>query len=218
MPFKGERDITSLDFYPARYMDVDLKAHFEIGDEIFDGMAHSFTHFFYSGPTLMVQPCGCSIQNGPTIQEHIESEVIVDFKMALRKHPSWQPPREPWKDPVIERSELQETFPVQYWNDQGRAKLESSEYDQVYNDYFIDRERATIFRNNEQIFAPIPSGWLSNRSMIPEKDILLLPSRVFAFVLRTRTFGKPPFRKALQQQNYVSKAHKYFKLHYGFGL
>ncbi|KAJ9616702.1 hypothetical protein H2200_000421 [Cladophialophora chaetospira] len=194
MPFKGEIDITSLDFYPTRYLGVTqqqemLQGHLERGKSTFEAMAHSFTHFFYSGPTLMKHPCGCRMQDGPTIQEHIESEVIVDFKMALRKHPSWQPEREPWKDTVIERRELQETFPVQYWNDRGRTKLESTEYDQVYNDYFIDRERAIIFKNNEQIFAPIPSGWIDNKSMLPDKDIKLLPSRVFAFVLRTRTFA-----------------------------
>jgi hypothetical protein len=204
MPFKGERDITALDFYPARYMEMSqqretLSGHLEKGKVIFDSMARSFTHFFYSGPTLMVHPCGCRLQEGPTIQEHIESEVIVDFKMALRKYPSWQPQREPWKDPVIERRELQETFPVQYWTDHRRTKLESTEYDQVYNDYFIDRERAIIFKNNEQIFAPIPSGWLSNESMVPERDIMLLPGRVFAFVLRTRTFGKHPFAEKLPQ-------------------
>lgn len=206
MPFRGERDITSLDFYPARYMEATqqqdtLKAQLNKGKMVFDSMARSFTHFFYSGPTLMVHPCGCRLQDGPTIQEHIESEVIVDFKMALRKYPSWQPQREPWKDPVIERRELQETYPVQYWTDQRRTKLESTEYDQVYNDYFIDRERAMIFKNNEQIFAPIPSGWLSNESMVPEKDSMLYPGRVFAFVLRTRTFGEstlfeiPPYKK-----------------------
>jgi len=202
MPFKGERDITSLEFYPARYMDAThqketLKAQLEKGKVVFDSMARSFTHFFYSGPTLMVRPCGCKIEDGPPIQEHIESEVIVDFKMTLRKYPSWQPPREPWKDPVIERGELEETNPVQYWTDQRRTRLESTEYDQVYNDYFIDRERATIFRDKETIFAPIPSGWLSNESMVPDNDIMLYPGRVFAFVLRTRTFGKSSSVKGL---------------------
>ena len=207
MPFRGERDINSLDFYPARYMEMSqqretLDGHLEKGKVVFDSMAHSLTHFFYSGPTLMVHPCGCRPENGPTIQEHIESEVILDFKMALRKYPSWQPQREPWKDPVIERKELQETFPVQYWSDHRRTKLESTEYDQVYNDYFIDRERAIIFKNNEQIFAPIPSGWLSNESMVPEKDIKLLPSRIFAFVLRTRTFGKLPLGENFVQKDF----------------
>jgi hypothetical protein len=196
MPFVGERDISSLDFYPARYLKASQKEQRIEGDHnsklIFEAMAHSFTQFFYSGPTLMVHPCGCKLQGGPTVQEHIESEVIVDFKMALRKKSSWQPPQESWKDPVVERHELQETSPLQYWADHRRSKLQSTEYDQVYNDYFIDRERAMIFRDNEQIFAPIPSGWLSNESMIPEKDIVLLPSRIFAFVLRTRTFGKSP--------------------------
>ena len=194
-PFKGERDITDLDFYPSRYMKVSqleqtLKGQVERGNIIYDSLKRSFTHFFYDGPTLMVHPCGCPLKDGPATQEHIESEVIVDFKMALGKHPSWQPEREPWKDPVIERRELQETFPVQYWTDPGRNKLGSSEYDQVYNDYFIDRERATTFRNNEQIFSLIPSGAASNEDMVPEKDGKLLPGRVLAFVLRTRTFGK----------------------------
>ena len=196
MPFMGERDISSLDFYPARYLKASQQQQRVEGDQnsklIFEAMAHSFTQFFYSGPTLMVHPCGCKLQGGPTVQEHIESEVIVDFKMALRKKSSWQPPQETWKDPVVERHELQETTPLQYWTDHRRDKVQSTEYDQVYNDYFIDRERAMIFRDNEQIFAPIPSGWLSNESMIPEKDIVLLPSRIFAFVLRTRTFGKSP--------------------------
>lgn len=195
MPFKGERDINSLEFYPERYMaksqqQETLNAHLEKGKVIFDTMARSFTHFFYQGPTVMVHPCGCKIEDGPIIQEYIESEVIVDFKMTLRKYPLWRPPREPWKDPVIERKELQETFPVQYWTDHRKTKLESTEYDQVYNDYFIDRERALNFQNAEQIFAPIPSGWLSNESMVPDQDISLYPGRVFCFILRTRTFGK----------------------------
>lgn len=193
--FKGERAITSLDFYPARYMENSeqqetLKGHLEKGKVVFNSMASSLSHFFYQGPTVMKHPCGCPIQDGPLIQEYIESEVIVDFKMTLRKYPSWGPPREPWKDPVIERKELQETFPVQYWTDDRRTKLETTEYDQVYNDYFIDRERAMTFKNNEQIFAPIPSGWLSNEHMVPDKDISLYPGRVMAYVLRTRSFGK----------------------------
>lgn len=196
MPFVGERDINSLDFYPARCLKAAQQQQRIEGDHnsklIFEAMAHSFTQFFYSGPTSMVHPCGCKLQGGPTVQEHIESEVIVDFKMTLRKQSSWQPPQEPWKDPVIERHELRETNPLQYWANHKRIKLQSTEYDRVYNDYFIDRERAMIFRDNEQIFAPIPSGWLSNESMIPEKDIVLLPSRIFAFVLRTRTFGESP--------------------------
>lgn len=197
MPFKGERDIISLDFYPSRYLAISYPERQAAlntitegeGKTLFDGISRGFRHCYYSGPTLRRHPCGCSMENGPTIQEHIESEVIIDFKMTMLKHPSWRPPQEPWKEPVVERRELHETFPVQYWSDHSRTKLEHTEYDQVYNDYFIDMERAMIFKNNEQILAPIPTGLANNENMVHEKDYDLLPGRVFGFVLRTRTFA-----------------------------
>lgn len=192
MPFKGKRDITSLDFFPVRFLKAaqhTIKDHLTKGKAIFDNIA-TFTHYYYAGPTLAAQPCGCPIQDGPLHQEHVESEVIVDFRMTLIKNPSWRPKPVLWKAPPVERRELLERHPVRYWNDHERAKLVNTEYDHIYDDYHIDRESATTFRNNEQIFAPIPSGSLSNESMVPEKDVLLLPGRVFAFVLRTRIFGK----------------------------
>jgi hypothetical protein len=191
--FKGQREIGSLEFFPVRFMSPEqqaMRSRMDQGKMIFESISHSFTHFFYSGPMLMVHPCGCPMENGPVIQEQVESEVIVDFKMAFNKHPSWKPEREPWKDPVIQRSELRETFPVHCWADSKRTKLARDDYDQVYNDYFIDRERSIVFRHNEAIFAPIPSGWISNEKMVPDGDMMLLPGRVFAFVLRTRSFGE----------------------------
>lgn len=92
----------------------------------------------------MVQPCGCPLQDGPAIQEHIESEVIVDFKIALRRHQSWRPQHEPWKAPTVERHELRETFAVQYWIDHRRKRLKNIEHDQIYDDYLIDRESARL--------------------------------------------------------------------------
>lgn len=196
-PFKDGCNITSLEFYPSRFLrkgplQQSLDGNLEKGKIVFDAMAHSYTHFFYSGPSLMVHPCGCALTDGPVIQEHIESEVIVDGKMTLRQHPTWAPKREPWKEPVAQPGEVNERFPIRYWGDRAKTKMKRSELDQVYNDYTIDRERAFAFLNTEHIFAPIPSGWLENSTMVPPNDIKLLPSRVFAFVLRTRTFGKPP--------------------------
>jgi hypothetical protein len=206
VPFKGERDITSLDFFPVRFLKAAqdmIEDHLNKGKMVFDNIATSFTHYYYAGPTLVVQPCGCPIQNDPLHQEHVESEVIVDFRMTLIKNPSWRPKPVLWKAPPVERRELQERYPVRYWNDRGRAKLVNTEHDHIYDDYHIDRESATTFRNNEQIFAPIPSGWLSNESMVPEKDVLLLPGRVFAFVLRTRTFGKSSFIPILSAIDFI---------------
>jgi hypothetical protein len=221
VPFKGERDITSLDFFPVRFLKAaqhTIKEHLTKGKWIFDNITTSFTHYYYVGPTLVVQPCGCPLQKDPLPQEHVESEVIVDFRMTLIKNPSWRPKPVLWKAPPVERRELQERYPVRYWNDRGRAKLENTEHDHIYNDYYIDNESATTFRNNEQIFAPIPSGWLSNESMVPEKDICLLPGRVFAFVLRTRTFGKSSSYQCFQRLILFSNADLSLKLHCGFGF
>jgi hypothetical protein len=192
VPFEGEMNVTDLEFYPARFLKTApvFDRNIERGKLVFASMAHSYNHFFYSGPTLMVHPCGCKIEDGPTIQEHIESEVIVDFKMTLRRHPKWTPKREPWKEPEAQPNELAERYPVRYWKDQKKSKVKRSEIDQVYDDYVIDRERALAFQKRETIFAPIPSGWLDNGSMVADNDVKLLPGRVFGFVLRTRTFSK----------------------------
>jgi hypothetical protein len=193
MPFKGERDITSLDFFPVRFLKAakgTVKDHLDRGKMIFDSIANSFAQYYYAGSTLGVQPCGCPLQKEPLHQEHVESEIIIDFKTTLIKNPSWRPKPLPWIAPPVEQRELQERYPVQYWNDHGRTKLMNREHDHIYDDYHIDRESTTTFRNNEQIFTPIPADWLSNESMVPEKDVLLLPGRVFGFVLRTRAFGK----------------------------
>ena len=110
--------------------------------------------------------------------------------MTLRKHQNWGPKREPWKAPAEKKDELLETTRVQTWDRRERPRLQNSQVDRMYNDYLINRECALNFCNNEKIFAPIPAGWHSNESMVPPEDIALLPGRVFAFVLRTRTFGK----------------------------
>ena len=192
MPFKGEQDITSLDFFPFRFLKEaqnTMKKHLDAGNETFKKIT-TFTHYYYVGPTLVVQPCGCPVQKEPLHQEHVESEIIVDFKTTLIKHPNWRPKPFVWQIPPVERRELQEKTPVRYWNDMTKGKLEHAEHDHIYDDYYIDNERATIFKNNEPIFEPVPSGWLINESMVPERDLLLMPGRVFAFILRTRTFGR----------------------------
>ncbi|KAL9115248.1 MAG: hypothetical protein Q9227_001042 [Pyrenula ochraceoflavens] len=203
MPFKGERDITSLELFPVRFMKEPEKTtedHFNKGKMVYDCIIASYTHYYYVGPTLVAQPCGCRVQHEnhePLHQEHVESEVIVDFRMTLIKQPSWRPKSSIGKVP-IERKELQDLSPVQYWSDPQRLKLNSTENDNIYDDHFVDEERAAILRNHEKIFSPVPSDWLSNEEMVPAKDMLLMPGRVFAFILRSRTFGLSTFARILQ--------------------
>ena len=194
LPFEGERDITTLDFFPLRYLKNSqeiLKDNLDIDKMIYGHMASLYSHYYYVGPTLTTQPCSCPLQKEHIYQEHVESEVIIDFKLTLTEKPEWRPKPTVWKDPPIERREVQERYPVRYWKDVERVKLENSQHDQIYNDHYVDRESALLFRSNEQIYKPLPSPTISNASMVAEKDLALLAGRVFAFVLRTRTFGKP---------------------------
>ena len=194
LPFKGEREITSLEFFPTRYLKTakeQIADHFDKGKMIFDDIAASFSHYYYTGPTLTSQPCGCPLQSEHRHQEHVESEVIVDLRTALIRNPSWRPKATLWKMLAAERREVEGTCRVRFWKDAERSKPHSFERDHVYDDYHIDRERAVAFKQRETIFNPIPSSWLCNESMVPKKDVILLPGRVFAFVLRTRSFGKP---------------------------
>lgn len=193
MPFIGERDITSLNLFPSRFLkDIDrIKGeHFTRGKMVFDNVASGFTHHYYVGPTLTAQPCGCPLQKEHLHQEHVESEIIADFRMTLINQPAWRSKPRLWKSAPVEQRELQERYPIRYWTNSRRDRLENTDYDNIYNDNLIDEERATAFRAREQIFAPIPSDWLSNENLVPKKDVILLTSRVFAFILRTRTFGK----------------------------
>jgi hypothetical protein len=197
MPFKGEKDITALDFYPIRFMETDLKAmreNLNRGTTTFASITRSFTHFYYSGPTLTVQPCGCELGKEPVHQENVESEVIVDFRMSLLKYPSWRPKAPIWKHPPMDPRELQENVPVRVLKGN---QIIDSDRDHVYDDYHIEKELSIAIRNKERIFSPVPSGWTSNESMVPEEDVMLLTARVFAFVLRTRTFGKHPIYHSL---------------------
>lgn len=192
LPFNGERDITSLDFYPVKFMkDVQqgLLLHTEQGKKTFAAIAAGFTHFYYAGLTMVTQPCGCALKDCPH-QEHVESEVVVDFKAALLKHPAWRPRVTLWRPPPKHDGEVHERRPVKHWKDQARKQLDNSLHDYIYDDSRIDRQRSVIFRNQEQIFSPIPSGWASNAEMVPQKDVGLLAGRAFGFVLRTRSFGK----------------------------
>jgi hypothetical protein len=197
MPFKGEKSINNLDFYPIRFMETDyqsMRENLNKGTTTFASITRSYTHFYYSGPTLTVQPCGCELGKEPVHQENVESEVIVDFRMSLLKHPSWRPKAPIWKHPPMEPRELQENVPVRVLKGN---QIIDSDRDHVYDDYHIERELSIAIRNKERIFSPVPSGWTSNESMVPEEDVMLLTSRVFAFVLRTRTFGKNPSYRSL---------------------
>lgn len=191
--YDGEREITSLGFYPARFMhDAQdrLQEHTMRGGETFKAITQGYQHFYYAGWTCASQPCGCVLdKNAPVRQEYIESEVIVDFKQTLLEHPLWRPKLNFWKSPPVQSGEVVEMQRVQYWKDKRKNSVLNTESDYVYNDNLIDIEIASSFRASQPIFSPIQSALADNAEMVPEKDYILLPGRAFGFILRSRKFA-----------------------------
>lgn len=68
LSFHGERDITSLDFYPVRFTKDSRRSlleHTEQGKKTFAAIAAGFTHFNHAGLVMITHPCGCALKGCP---------------------------------------------------------------------------------------------------------------------------------------------------------
>lgn len=135
-------------------------------------------HRRYSGRTQLRTPSGAKLSEGAShdagnvsvFSERVESEVIVDFERALQEVPWWRPGTD----------------------DLAVHKMDSAEIDSDDVDY-IDRDRvwdARFTADFVEAEAPKRDEWeKAGPDSLQDDDILLLPDRVFAFVLRTRKWG-----------------------------
>ena len=135
-------------------------------------------HRYYSGRTHFRSPKGIKLSDHPLkipinvsmFSEKADSEVIVDFERALQEIPLW---RSETDDTRLFQINDEETGDGDYYMDRDRV------WDARFSEDFLQREREKL-RQWEKL-GSCPST---------EDDILLLPDRVFAFVLRTRKWGK----------------------------
>ncbi|KAK4693080.1 hypothetical protein P7C71_g4245, partial [Lecanoromycetidae sp. Uapishka_2] len=91
-PFDGEREITSLEFYPSRFVRnaEARRAELKTRGEKFRGY-RTFQHQQYKGMTFACQPCGTEFSEDKTNPEPIDSQVVVDFAEAIRDDYDWHP-------------------------------------------------------------------------------------------------------------------------------
>ena len=192
--FTGQRDISALPFYPLEYVaNADhLRSKWKARGEAFREF-HTFVHKYYIGRSLTSHPNGdCPAKDDlPYHAENINSQVVVDFKEAFAANPGWQPYGD--SDPPINiaLAEFQESYDTSFWSDLNRKVLHVSSSDHIYRDCNIDfklteeqRLHDTIMRNKRDI--------LYEHSELSDEHLILLPNRVFAFVLRNRKFGNVP--------------------------
>jgi len=187
-PYEDEMDIKDLTAIPYTY----AKKFGLVNEEELKERGEKFLQFiepqhrYYSGKTLIRTPFGTPLiqtpedgyyRPGPPItvsEETVESEVMVDFDRTFNSNPKWSPRL--GEDVIFELMDGRECREPA---DEGNA--EDIDYDmkwdhQIRNDIMalINLQSARYFSKEE-----IPTG----------NDLLLLPSRVYAFILRSRKWG-----------------------------
>ncbi|KAL8786278.1 MAG: hypothetical protein Q9213_002873 [Squamulea squamosa] len=165
--YEGEKNIVDLPLYPLRFhKDADqLRAMMLARGNKFRELsaANEYPHREYNGLSVG-EP-----------QEQIDSQVIIDFALAYQKHPKHTP-----------------KFGLRSWiEDDARIVTEACGIpgctdcfkDRImFDDHRVDRQRTVEFiRANGSLLRTI-----SSCEELTENMMLLLPNRVYGFVLRSR--------------------------------
>lgn len=185
--YTGEKPIRDLEVYPLRF----ASEHEQIKKEN-QRLGRNFVQYLterplaYNGWTLITDPQGNSINNseGEIIKypEHIDSDVIVDFKEAFQTYPPWRPEFESRTIDTPSMILQDDDFVLTRWSDSKRTESLQRTTEIVVEDDDID----TVERNlNLETDPYLTNG---SRNIASDEDLVLLPSRLFAYSLRERKF------------------------------
>lgn len=194
--YEGEVDITALRAYPLRFHPnrEETIAKLRSERQNFVEWAHGKNkrQMLYEGWSIVKDVAGNYVSGTDEDQKYIDSEVIIDFDEVFQSRPSWKPdffwsvyllnPTTEWKaDP----------FPVIHWADKQRSKKLSEEKDlcQVCADFHVVEWNAYL-RKDRYITLSTYTATNEPRKFdgITEEDVLLLPTRLFAYSLRERDY------------------------------
>lgn len=136
-------------------------------------------HRYYQGTTLTQSPCGDMLFTGHKSDydshrlfvERVESQVVIDFERGIQANPDWAPPNREvdlWKSDSAEFEDRASKIDVE------RDNI----WDSRVSEEFLEKEEVKRQR------------WNKNDELLDGDDLLLLPGRVYGFLLRTRTWGE----------------------------
>ena len=192
-PFPGEREIRSLEVYPWRYVKDYVKMRSSLKDrgEKFREF-YTFKYRFYKGSTLVCQPNGWPFRENsiPSYPEQIESEVIVDFKEAIRDNPNRAPYYGFSVTSGYNDRETDDALAVSVWKDDKQEELDDKKYDIIDDDSLVDVELTVNFETKDPLLKEGPDSDFVNGKTFREEDLILLPARVLGYVFRKQHFGK----------------------------
>lgn len=200
-PFEGEKDIRSLRIFPLRF----AANASEIRDRL-RSRGEKFLEFttpqlrYCHGKTLTYQPDGYPLvgdnplengYNGQTFpSQSVDSEVIIDFKETLQKMSDYSFPMF-WDLKLTgDTNEFEDNYRVQYWKDEDHREEDHNAFDSVYLDSSIDVLLTDEYRSNDPILKHRLESRLIQSTELREKDLILLPERVFGFILKTDRYSE----------------------------
>lgn len=188
--FEGERDITSLPCYPFRFVenhrDYRRKLR-ELGEKYQECL--SLKHLSYTGSTLICNPTGDRMDDaeGKLLRHpsHVDSEIIIDFEETFQNHPSW---RCTFHVPTPGEENIgsnMDNFMLRTWANLQRKDLISAKTEIMHTrDY--NRLRNELIKKDTFIVGYKERG----QQRLEGDDLILLPRRLFAYILRERKFAQ----------------------------
>lgn len=194
--FEDEEEITSLPCYPLRFhpdYEALLKRHTEMGEWFRNCVEGGPRHLYYSGWTLVTGMFTGDDRVGEEKHpEHIESEVIVDFKEASRHIQDWITTEAPsYNNSSAGRRNL--ACRMMYWSRSGVAHkpvlqrdLDRDEVLLIREDSIHAMDAAAFFKNDRWVQGKEPADsfeWNPH-------DLVILPRRILGYVLRRRIFAR----------------------------
>lgn len=193
-PFQGYREITSLSIYPLRFAknQTDLRSKWLKRGKRFRELATP-QHLYYEGRSITHRPDGYQSKDDifPKYSGNIDSEVVVDFKEALSVHPEWKNQMQYFVTmKSILKREFSENFPIYYWSEGRQPKLVSKEFEYYYIDRRIDEKMMESAREQDGLTKDIRDKALEEDWKLGDEHLILLPNRVYAFVMKIREFGR----------------------------
>lgn len=201
--FAGERSVESLEVYPLRLHRFTAN-HERKGQSTASGpqtlrqqLIKRGRKFFQAARMKLEN----TFYNGPTADgEEVESQVVIDFETALSSKF-----RVPEVESLLSEADDASSIIISDFGGAvgGRVECVASccESEYVCNDSFVDERRKAEYVDSlipKNTYAKLPSVAIYPRTLddttgdnaLTDDEFLLMSSRVFAFVLRTRKWGE----------------------------
>lgn len=200
--YEGTKDVTSLPVYPIRF----AKDHEKIlqrlqtrGEKFRDFVTQPRFSRSYLGWTLTHDPSGERIKTHSgeliTFPEHIDSDVVIDFRETYQTLPPWKPNFFIINDSISKPVTTLDEFAIVQWADRGRSEQNSKKYEMVvHNDHEHLIHFGGFLRATRGVDWSAETLPLAARRDLSVEDLALLPCRVFVYSLRDRRFVNADIR------------------------